>query len=160
MADNVSIVAGGGSPTVGEVVATDSIGGAQYQRIKLVKGADGVNDGDISDSNPLPVSDSDAANTYGEQAGVPSGNTVTLVSYAAAAAWKFTGFIADGEADGRYFVQFDAVTKYQRRTNIAQRQAELILPNPDAAAGGTTVTLKVENVGEVAADFEGTLLGV
>jgi hypothetical protein len=49
MADNVTL------PGTGEVVATDDIGGVLYQRVKLIHGADGVTDGDVSRSNPLPV---------------------------------------------------------------------------------------------------------
>ncbi len=37
-------------------VAVDDIGGNKFQRIKLIHGADGVNDGDVSAANPLPVS--------------------------------------------------------------------------------------------------------
>ena len=37
-------------------VATDDIGGRKFQRIKMIVGADGVNDGDVSGANPLPVS--------------------------------------------------------------------------------------------------------
>lgn len=159
MPDNVSIVAGGGSPGAGEIVAADEIGGAKYQRIKIALGAEGVNDGDLSSANPLPIGQKNATNTYGEQGSVPSGNTVTLVTYSAGASWKFRGFIAGGELDSKFFVQFDGTTKYVIRTNIAERQAALILPNPDAAAGGTTVTLKVENRGEATGAFEGTLLG-
>lgn len=48
-------------PGSGSVVATDRISGSDYQRVKLIKGADGVNDGDISDENPYPVRDQDAA---------------------------------------------------------------------------------------------------
>lgn len=51
MPDNV-----GYTPGVGATVAADDIGGALHQRIKLVLGADGVSDGDVSSSNPLPVS--------------------------------------------------------------------------------------------------------
>jgi len=50
MADNTQI-----TPGIGASVATDDIDGVQYQRIKLVSGADGVNDGDISAANPYPV---------------------------------------------------------------------------------------------------------
>lgn len=51
MADNVQL-----NPMVdGSLVATDDISGVHYQRIKLIIGADGVNDGDISAANPLPV---------------------------------------------------------------------------------------------------------
>jgi hypothetical protein len=36
-------------------IATDDIGGQQYQRNKIVIGDNGVNDGDVSENNPLPV---------------------------------------------------------------------------------------------------------
>jgi hypothetical protein len=52
MPDNV-----GYTPGSGATVSADDIGGALYQRMKLVEGADGVNDGDISAANPLPVED-------------------------------------------------------------------------------------------------------
>jgi hypothetical protein len=50
MADNVAITAGAGT-----TIATDDIGGVQHQRIKLTMGADGVSEGDVSSSNPIPV---------------------------------------------------------------------------------------------------------
>jgi hypothetical protein len=37
------------------VAATDEIGGVHYQRVKFVLGNEGINDGDVSSSNPLPV---------------------------------------------------------------------------------------------------------
>jgi hypothetical protein len=49
MADNVVL------PGTGSSVATDDIDGNQFQRMKLTLGADGVNDGDVSSVNPLPV---------------------------------------------------------------------------------------------------------
>ncbi|MFN4259777.1 MAG: hypothetical protein ACK4RK_10800 [Gemmataceae bacterium] len=39
----------------GDVIATDDIAGVKYPRSKIVLGDDGVNDGDISANNPLPV---------------------------------------------------------------------------------------------------------
>lgn len=51
MADNTILSIGTG----GDTIATDDIGAIKYQRVKLVEGADGVNDGDISAANPLPV---------------------------------------------------------------------------------------------------------
>jgi len=50
MADNVAITPGSGA-----TAAADDIGGVLFQRIKVVHGADGVNDGDVAASNPLPV---------------------------------------------------------------------------------------------------------
>jgi len=51
MADNTTLNTGTG----GDVIATDDIAGVKYQRIKIVQGADGVNDGDVSSTNPLPI---------------------------------------------------------------------------------------------------------
>jgi hypothetical protein len=52
MVDNVTLnkdtVAGGA------VVAADDIAAVKYQRIKFTLGADGVNDGDVHQNNPLP----------------------------------------------------------------------------------------------------------
>ena len=49
MADNV-----GYTPGSGEVIATDDIGGVQYQRVKAVWGVDGVAN-DINPTTPLPI---------------------------------------------------------------------------------------------------------
>lgn len=59
MADNTTLDSGSG----GDVIATDDIGGVKYPRGKIVIGADGVNDGDVSASNPLPVKGTGAAGT-------------------------------------------------------------------------------------------------
>ena len=53
MADNV-VVSPASAPG-GATVACDDIDGVQYQRVKIVHGADGVSDGDTSVGNPLPV---------------------------------------------------------------------------------------------------------
>jgi hypothetical protein len=52
-------------PATGTNVATDDIGGVKYQRMKLIHGNDGVNDGDVSDTNPMPVSDDAIAQLLG-----------------------------------------------------------------------------------------------
>lgn len=51
MADNVTLNSGSG----GAIAATDDISGVHFQRIKLIHGADGTNDGDVSTANPIPV---------------------------------------------------------------------------------------------------------
>src|SRR6185369_6227742 len=50
MADNVPISAGSGTS-----IASDDISSVQYQRVKLIHGADGVNAGDVSTANPFPI---------------------------------------------------------------------------------------------------------
>lgn len=52
MADNVTLNVGVG----GDVAAADDIAGVKYQRLKITLGDDGVNDGDVSSANPMPVS--------------------------------------------------------------------------------------------------------
>lgn len=51
MADNVSLNPGVG----GDIVAADEISGVKYQRVKLTLGGDGVNGGDVSKTNPIPI---------------------------------------------------------------------------------------------------------
>lgn len=58
MADNV-----GYTPGTGAIVAADDIGGVLHQRVKLALGADGTNDGDLSATNPMPVTGSVAVTT-------------------------------------------------------------------------------------------------
>lgn len=53
MTDNV--VTSPPSGPGGATIACDDIGGVQHQRVKLVLGNDGVSDGDVSTTNPMPV---------------------------------------------------------------------------------------------------------
>ena len=48
--DNVDV-----TPGSGKTFATDTIGGFEHQRVKLIHGIDGVNDGDVATTNGLPV---------------------------------------------------------------------------------------------------------
>jgi hypothetical protein len=50
MADNV-----GYTPGSGASIAADDISGNLHQRVKITLGADGVSNGDLSSSNPLPI---------------------------------------------------------------------------------------------------------
>lgn len=58
MPDNV-----GYTPGSGAIVAADDIGGVLHQRVKLALGAAGTNDGDLSATNPMPVTGSVAVTT-------------------------------------------------------------------------------------------------
>lgn len=51
MADNTTLNPGAS----GDVIASDDISGVKFQRVKLIHGADGTNDGDVARANPLPV---------------------------------------------------------------------------------------------------------
>ena len=50
MADNIDVTSG-----VGNTVGADDISSVKYQRVKLIHGVDGTNDGDVASSNPFPV---------------------------------------------------------------------------------------------------------
>src|SRR5687767_6578816 len=52
MADNTQLNV---TTSAGNTIATDDIGGIHFQRVKLIHGADGTNDGDVATGNPLPV---------------------------------------------------------------------------------------------------------
>jgi len=51
MADNTTLNTGSG----GDVIGADDISSVKYQRVKLIHGVDGTNDGDVATTNPLPV---------------------------------------------------------------------------------------------------------
>lgn len=60
MADNIALH--NDDTTLVGTLASDDIGGVQFARSKITLGADGVNDGDVSSANPMPVSGTVAAN--------------------------------------------------------------------------------------------------
>jgi hypothetical protein len=69
MADNTQLNPGAG----GDIAAADDIAGVKFQRVKLTLGADGVNDGDLSDANPMPVAGSLSVNNFPAQTGLTDG---------------------------------------------------------------------------------------
>ena len=71
MADNTVLNSGTG----GDTLATDDIGGVKYPRGKITLGADGVNDGDVSSANPLPVTGTVAITGVATAANQSTGNT-------------------------------------------------------------------------------------
>lgn len=97
MADNTELNLMSG----GNVFATDEIGGVHYQRTKLTIGADGVNDGDVSASNPLPI---------GPSKGTPTETVVSVATtstsvLASNASRKFLQIIND--SDEVVYIAFD-----------------------------------------------------
>lgn len=70
MSDNVAY-----TPGVGATVAADDIGGVLHQRIKVVLGADGTSDGDVSSANPLPVTGTVAVTGVATALRQDTGNT-------------------------------------------------------------------------------------
>lgn len=62
MSDNTELNPGYG----GDVYAADDIDGIKFQRVKLVHGADGVNDGDVATGNGLPVTPANITGKFRE----------------------------------------------------------------------------------------------
>lgn len=71
MADYVGYTPGTGAQVAADEISVGSVT-ALFQRIKLVRGQDGINDGDVSAVNPLPAS-------------VPNAQSVTIMSLTTAA---------------------------------------------------------------------------
>ena len=80
MADNTTLNVGTG----GDTIASDDIGGIKHQRVKITVGADGVNDGDVSSANPLPVMTVDTAKVpiqfWANAAAAGATNTETAIT--------------------------------------------------------------------------------
>lgn len=104
-----------------------------------------------------------ARNQRGSHASVPSGTTVTLVSFVASD-YKLRGFVAFGTTDFVAWVEVDSVELpgIIARGTIT-KVASLILPNPETyASPSSIVALKLRNESALpptTGDFEGTLLG-
>ena len=94
MADNTILNSGVG----GDTIATDDIAGVKFQRVKLVLGADGSNDGDVASANPMPV-----------QAVRPATGTVASV---AASATNVTLLASNASRKGAMVYNDSAVALY------------------------------------------------
>lgn len=108
MADNVTADPGAGGATF----ASDDIGGVQYPRTKLTLGADGGNDGDVSDANPIPAKVADGNDVVlgaTTDAAVDS-NAVGTVSGKLRGLVKILASVWDA-ANGRLKVDGSAVTQ-------------------------------------------------
>lgn len=91
MVDNTVLDAGAGGDTIG----TDDIGGVKFQRIKLIHGADGTNDGDVATGNPLPVDLRELAG-----ASIPTGGGVESGSLRVTIANDSTGVVSVDDNGG------------------------------------------------------------
>lgn len=76
MADNVTLDIMSGGDTIG----ADDIAGVKYQRMKMILGANGTNDGDVAASNPLPVQEqsTDTKPIFNKFTTIADGSKVTV----------------------------------------------------------------------------------
>ena len=85
MADNTTLNVGSG----GDVIASDDIGGVKYQRVKLTLGVDGVTNGDVSSTNPVPIEFPQATGTSrsGTTSATVSTSTVLMAANTSRNGW-------------------------------------------------------------------------
>lgn len=130
MSDNVLI-----TPGSGDTVGADDIASVKYQRVKLIIGQDGTNDGDVYSSNPLPVTGTVTAN---------AGSGTLAVSLASVPSHAVTNA-------GTFAVQVDGATL----------TALQLIDDPVATLGTTTYTeasTKGFTIGAVRRDADTTLV--
>jgi hypothetical protein len=96
MADNTVLNSGSG----GDTVASDDIAGIKYQRVKLIHGADGVNDGDVANGNPLPVDDAGGSLTVDNAALSVTGGGVESGALRVTIANDSTGVVSIDDGGG------------------------------------------------------------
>lgn len=99
MADNVLLNAGAGGATA---AADDIGGGVLAQRIKLITGADGVNDGDVAKGNPLPTRQNGATGTVSSV-----GASVTNVTVLASNANRLRAWLYN-DSTSEVYIKFSA----------------------------------------------------
>jgi len=146
MSDNTTINPG----TAGDSIATDDIGGIKYQRVKLIHGADGVNDGDVSTANGFPVqvvtgvAPGTGATSLGkaEDAAHASGDVGVM---ALAVRKETTANLSGTDAD------YEPLQVFNGRVQVAQRCATATLSNVNDSA--SSVSLLASNTSRLGATF-------
>ena len=143
MADNFVCNQGSGGDTFG----ADDIGGVKYSRTKIIVGADGVNDGDVSSANPLPVS--------AAQSGVWNVTNVSgTISLPTGAATEAT------LADIKTAVQLIDNAISGAGFNITQLNGAAVPIGAGTEAAAVRVTLATDSTGVVSIDDNGGSLTV
>lgn len=120
MADNTTLNTGTG----GDTIATDDIAGVKFQRVKIVIGADGTNDGDISAANPIPVTGNN-----GQRTTLSSSYTVASIKAALPAGTNAIGKLAANSGVDIGDVDVTSVIPGTGATNLGKAA--------DAVAGAT-----------------------
>lgn len=145
MADNVAVTAGSGT-----TIATDDISGVQHQRVKVVIGADGVNDGDVSASNPLPV---DLTKMSGSVLGIGQGSMaasipVVIASNQSAVSVSNTGVFAT-QIDGNALTALQLIDDPVASTGTPVPAKAMFVAGTD---GTNATALKTDAGGELQVD--------
>lgn len=134
MADNV-----GYTPGTGETIATDDIGGVQYQRVKPVWGVDGVAN-DVNATTPMPVE------VIGELV-----QAIEAMRMAINTLTRSVGMAQVNPATGRMLVDPSGTTQTVTGT-ISALQSGTWNINNLTQLGGATATTVPQSVERTAAD--------
>lgn len=117
-------------------------------------------DGAINVAGTFSSTAATATNTYGSVSTVVNDTTGTVVNIGSVGSgFKLKGFYATGSGQGYYSLLVNGTPRLFYRTNIADKVADVILPNPDSLSAGDQVLLKVVNENGDTQDFEGIILG-
>lgn len=108
----------------------------------------------------LSVTETPANNTFGTSGSIADGAVGTIVNFTSGTSFKLKGFSATGEGQGYFALQIGVgTTKYSGYTSVANKVAQVILPNPDSVPSSTVVQLIVTNQNSSTCNFEGVVLG-
>ena len=142
MADNTQVPI---PATAGDIIASDDVGGVKFQRVKLTVGADGVNDGDVSSGNPLPITGA-LTDTQLRAAAVPVqdvGEAALLLVRILGVLMSPMGFDRSlSRQRGTNIIESGTVTTVTTVTNLSTidtLQGRLLPLNQNAAAWAATV---------------------
>jgi hypothetical protein len=83
--------------TADDNIASDDIDGVKFQRMKLTMGDDGVNEGDVSSSNPIPVYIVGQESGGSSGFGVPAALTIASGEITVSGTNKFRAHVLDTE---------------------------------------------------------------
>lgn len=114
MSDNVILNVGTG----GDTAAADDIGGVKYQRVKVTLGADGVDDGDVSASNPIPVSLANASTATNQSLQTDLLDTLQQQNVFLRRMVKMLEPSASEDVQGRQRVTVDSITTALTLTTV------------------------------------------
>ena len=121
MADNTQLNVGSG----GDLIASDDIGGVKYQRVKLTLGVDGVTNGDVSSTNPIPIEFPQATGT--SRSGTTSATVSTSTALMAANASRNGFLIRNTHASASIWINELGVTAVVGQPSLEIKAGELFV---------------------------------
>lgn len=162
MADNVIANAGAGGATF----ASDDILGIQYPRTKIVVGADGSNDGDVSSANPMPISDAGGSLTVDGTVAVTNAGLTELaaainassqmdVNIATSVAIAVTDNAGSLTVDGTVTANLAAGTNNIGDVDVLTVPAPLNVVGTGTEATALRVTIASDSTGVLSVDDNG-----